>query len=181
MTIFPRGRRTLALVLLAALSGVAACESSSTGQPVSAGRLSSADLNWLDQIHQADMAEVTAGELAETNGGTAGVRAAGAMLVHDHSAFDAKVVQVATKLRVNLVTHLTAEQYAASDELGKELGSEFDHNFTAAMTTGHQKMIAATETEIQRGSSPLVVSLAQQALPELEKHLRTVRAVAGSG
>jgi predicted outer membrane protein len=49
------------------------------------------------------------------------------------------------------------------------------------MTTGHQKMIAATETEIQRGSSPLVVSLAQQALPELEKHLRTVRAVAGSG
>jgi predicted outer membrane protein len=103
------------------------------------------------------------------------------MLVRDHSAFDARVVQVATKLRVGLVTHLNDAQYAASDRFGKELGSGFDHDFTATMMTGHQQMIAATEIEIQRGSSPQVESLARQALPELEKHLSVLRAVAGSG
>lgn len=42
-------------------------------------------------------------------------------------------------------------------------------------------MIAATEAEIRRGSSPPVISLAQRALPMLEMHLRMLRTVAGSG
>ena len=103
------------------------------------------------------------------------------MLVRDHTALDAKLIHVAAELKVSLVTHLTVQQYEISDRLGKELGFTFDHDFTGSMMTAHQEMITATTTEIQHGSSPLVTALAQQTLPVLEKHLRMMRAVAGSG
>jgi predicted outer membrane protein len=185
MSIFLRRLRavTLALALLAAPAGIAACGSSPASQPasVSAARLSSADLNWLNQAHQANMAEVTAGQFAVSNATTAGIRSVGATLVHQHALFDGRLVEAATKLNVNLVTYLTTAQALVGDRLSKETGAAFDHDFTASMMTAHQQMIGATEKEIRDGSSPQVELLAQQALPMLEMHLKMLRAVANSG
>jgi hypothetical protein len=44
-----------------------------------------------------------------------------------------------------------------------------------AMATGHETMITATRREIAHGSSPAVITVAGQALPELMKHLKTMR------
>jgi putative membrane protein len=179
------GRRAVlvAAVSLAVLGGAAGCESAQARQsgPAPPGQVSAHDIRWLDQAHQANEAEVDTGQLAETNASTAGIRAVGATLVHDHSVLDAKLIRTATALRVRLVRWLTVTQDETSDRLGHELGAAFDHDYVASMMTAHEQMIAATRAEIQDGSSPRVIALARQTLPVLEKHLRMLRAVASSG
>jgi putative membrane protein len=138
-------------------------------------------VHWLDQAHQADLAEVAVGQLAVSNASTPAIRSVGATLVRQHAAFDSRVIAAASKLKIPLVTYLTTDQAIAGDRLSKENGPPFDYDFTATMLEAHRQMIAATQAEIRRGSSPVVISLAQQALPMLEMHLRMLQSVAGSG
>ena len=103
------------------------------------------------------------------------------MLVRDHQAFDTKLVSLAGKLRIGLPTYMSVDQTTLGDRLSGEQGPAFDHEFVAAMMTGHDVMIAATRREIAHGSAPQVVQLAMQALPVLLKHLKTMRAAASVG
>jgi putative membrane protein len=185
MGIFWHGRRAvvLGLVLAGLLAGAAACGTAQAGRmaSVSPEHLSARDLGWLNEAHQANLAEVDAGQLAETNASTAGIRSVGATLVRDHTALDARFIQVAARLKVSLVQYLTVLQTETGDRLSQELGFTFDHDFTGSMMTAHESLIAATRAEMVRGSSPPVIALARQALPVLEEHLRMLRAVAASG
>ena len=179
------GRRAVlvAALALAGLAGAAGCGSAQAQQSAAArpGHVSANDIRWLDRAHLADVAEVTTGQFAETNAGTAAIRAVGATMVHDHGVLDAKLIRLATALKVSLVGSPTVAQTDTADRLSSELGAAFDNDYTATMMTAHEQMIAATQAEIQDGSSPQVIALAQQALPVLEKHLKMLRAVAGSG
>jgi putative membrane protein len=180
----PGSRRAagLALALALTLGGAAACSSAQAAQPtsVSAHHLSTRDIGWLNAAHQANEAEIQAGQYAESNTSTAAIQSVGAMMVRDHSALDAKLIQLASKLHFGLVQYLTNQQVETGDQLSNELGSTFDSDFVGMMMTAHEQMIAATEAEIRLGSSPQVVALAQQALPVLEKHLKMLRAAASS-
>jgi putative membrane protein len=176
-------RPALAAACCAALAMVSACGSAQAGESTTArvGGVSRADRAWIAAAHQADLAEIQAGQFAESNGSNPTIRSAGAMLVRDHQAFDTKLISVAGKLKLSLPTYMTAHQTQIGDELSGEQGAAFDHTFVAAMLTGHDIMIAATRKEIARGSSPAVVALAMQALPVLLKHLKTMRAAAAVG
>jgi putative membrane protein len=127
------------------------------------------------------MAEMQAGQFAESNGSNATIRQAGAMLVRDHQAFDTKLIAVAKKLNISLPTSMTVHQTEIGDRLSAEQGPSFDHDFVASMMTGHDIMIAATRREIAHGSSSPVVELATQALPVLLKHLKMMRTAAPIG
>lgn len=182
--IFPGGRRGagLALMLLAtsvAAVGCASAQAASTAS-ASAQHLSAQDIGWLDHTHQANEAEVQAGQLAESNAGTATIRSTGAMMVRDHSALDAKLVALATRLHVTLPQSPTVGQVKFGDELSSQLGLAFDNNYVGGMLTAHEVMIRATQAEIAHGTSPPVVALARQALPVLEKHLRMLKTAAAS-
>jgi putative membrane protein len=135
----------------------------------------------MDEAHQADLAEVQAGQFAESNGSNPTIRQAGAVLVRDHQAFDRKLISVAVKLKISLPTHLTVDQIKLGDQLSGEQGALFDHDFVASMLSGHDMMITATRREIARGSSPAVVALARQALPIFLKHLKMMRGAARVG
>lgn len=164
-------------------AGLSGCGSSqgSSAAASSSPRVSAQDRGWLRQTHQADLAEIETGPLGQDKGTTPAVRKAGAVIVSDHTAFDAKLIKVAGSARVPVPTHLSMDQTETGDRLGKETGAAFDHDFTASMMTAHEQLIAATRAEIARGQDPAVVALAKQALPMLEKHLALVRAAAASG
>lgn len=180
--IFPGGRRgaVLALTLLAISGAAAGCASAQAASAASAQHLSAQDIGWLDHAHQANEAEVQAGQLAESNAGTATIQSTGAMMVRDHSALDTRLVALATRLHVSLSQSPTVGQVKLGDELSSQLGLAFDNNYVGSMLTAHELMIRATQAEIAHGTSPAVVALARQALPVLEKHLRMLKAAAGS-
>lgn len=127
------------------------------------------------------MAEMDAGELAESKGGSRAIRSAGAVLYRDHEALDAKLIAAANALHIVLPTHQTLQQTLTGDRLENEEGHLFDHDFTGSMISAHQSMVAATRSEIAHGSSATVVTLARQTLPVLIKHLKMMKADAASG
>jgi putative membrane protein len=94
-------RLTLATL---ALTGAAACAAGSATHVATTGAPSTngGDRAWLSAAHQANLAEIQVGELAKKKGGSAAVRAAGAMLVTDHVASDTQVTRVAKSLRLTL-------------------------------------------------------------------------------
>ena len=145
-----------------------------------AAHVSRTDRSWIDQAHQANMAELQVGQLAELDGGSKAIRSAGAVLSRDHQALDSKLVRVAQQLKLPLPTSPTVQQTVIADQLTKENGQRFDTDFTASMLTAHQSMIAATRHEIAHGSAAAIVGLAKQALPVLIKHLTMMQAAAAS-
>ena len=139
------------------------------------GPVSTADEAWLTMIHQADLADVQYGRLAERKGATSAVRHAGSMLATGHAALDKKVIHVAGTVGVALPATERADQLALAQRLQKEPGSGFDRAFVTAMAADHEKAIAATESETKNGSSPEVTALARAALPDLREHLAMLR------
>lgn len=183
MGISRRSRWAIAVACCAVLAVADACSSARADESATAraAGVSRSDRVWMDQAHMADMAEMQAGQYAESNGSNTTIRRAGAVLIRDHQALDAKLVKLAEKLKLSLPTSLTVHQTEIGDRLSGEQGATFDHDFVATMMTGHDLMIAETRWEIAHGSSPDVVALAKQALPTLIKHLNMMRAAAPVG
>ena len=178
-----RSRGALVTVCCAVLAAASACSSAQASESAAAraAGVSRSDRAWIAAAHQADMAEMQAGQFAESNGSNPTIRQAGAVLYRDHQAFDTKLISVAEKLRLSLPMSMTVHQTEIGDRLSGEQGPPFDHDFVASMMTGHDIMIAATRREIAHGSAPEVVALAKQALPVLLKHLKMMRAAAPVG
>jgi putative membrane protein len=179
-----RGSRWAAVTACCAvLAAASACSSASAGEPAVARATgaSHADRVWVDMAHQANMAEIQAGEFAESNGSNRTIRQIGAVMVRDHQTLDTKLISVANRLKLTLPTSLTLQQTEIGDRLSGEQGAPFDHDFVGSMMTAHDAMIAATQQEITHGSSPEVVALATQALPVLMKHLKMLRSAAPLG
>ncbi|MQY06540.1 DUF4142 domain-containing protein [Actinomadura macrotermitis] len=146
----------------------------------SASALSAQDQAWLVSAHQADLAEIKAGRLAEQKGTDQKVRDIGTMLVKDHTAFDQKLTAAASAAGVKLPDAPTEEQAKKAAELGQKQGKEFDVLFLADMTAAHSKAIAEGRTEETKGQSPQVVALAKEAGPKLQQHLDAIKKAAGS-
>lgn len=179
-------RFAVVMVLLVALLGIGACASATANAGHARAdprgpRASQADRRWIVAAHQADMAEVQLGYVAQLDGGSRAIRAAGTMLLRDHQALDRTVVKVAQALGVSLPQFLTVQQSEIGDRLTQETGHQFDHDFTASMMTAHQSLIAATRYEIAHGSSAKIVTLARQTLPVLIKHYKMLQAAAATG
>jgi putative membrane protein len=151
---------------------VPAAANSSMGTATQAAP-SSQDKMWLAAAHQADLAEIEAGELASSKGATAQIRSLGSMLVADHTRLDRQLIVTAKQLGVPLPTAPTTAQIETQHRLtAASSGRGFDVAFVRAMIPAHQAAIAAGATEATHGSSPQVVTLAKQAAPVLEHHLR---------
>lgn len=169
-------KRTGATGLVRSASAMATATASTESQ-----RPSAQDRAWLADIHQVNLAEVQAGELARKKGATAAVRSAGEMLAADHGRLDDEVTRVAGDMDVTLPKTAAPADKAAASRLENESGRKFDQDFLATMITGHEKAIRKTEQEISQGSSPQVVALARKAMPDLKKHLSTLRKAETSG
>ena len=137
---------------------------------------SSQDGSWLTATHQTNLSEIQSGRLAAKTGHTESVRNAGQMLASDHEALDAKLKPVAEQLGVKLPDQPNTKQRDEMRHFKSLSGMKFDREWAKTEADGHVKSIEATEREIQHGSSPQVKQLAQSALPDLKKHLRTLKA-----
>jgi putative membrane protein len=169
-----------ALAVAAGTLAQAACGTGSAGRDVAvtspaSASVSAGDRAWLTGIHQANLADVQYGRLAERKGATTAVRDAGRMLATDHDAFDKKVIRLAEKLNVELPGAPGAGRLAVAQRLDKESGSRFDRDFTTTMTEEHRQAIARAQEEVRGGRSPEVTRLARAALPDLRRHLDMLR------
>ncbi|MFG1871013.1 DUF4142 domain-containing protein [Micromonospora arborensis] len=159
------GIKRLGLLAALVLVGVApAAAAQAAAQP------STQDTQYLQAIHQVNLFEITAGDLAQQKGQDQGVKDLGAMLKTDHTQLDQTVQQTASQLGVELPNEPSADQQAVIDKLNNASGADFDRLWVTSELAGHVQAIQATQTEISQGSEQSVVALAQTALPTLQAH-----------
>ncbi|GIJ21322.1 DUF4142 domain-containing protein [Micromonospora lutea] len=158
------GIKRLGLLAALVLVGVAPAAAAQAAQP------SEQDTQYLQAIHQTNLYEIAAGELAQEKGQNQQVKELGQQFVTDHTELDQSVQDLAGQLNVELSDEPTTDQQTALDQLNNASGEEFDRLWVTQGLAGHVQAIQATQTEISQGTEPQVVQLAQTALPVLQAH-----------
>ncbi|MFK3982031.1 DUF4142 domain-containing protein [Micromonospora sp. NPDC050397] len=128
------------------------------------------DSQYLQAIHQANLAEIATGNLARQNGTNKQVQDLGSQFVMDHAQLDKQVQSTASSTGVTLPDSPTPDQQAVLSQLQGTSGAAFDTQWISAELTAHLKNIQATQTELAQGSDPAVKKVAQAALPKLQMH-----------
>ncbi|MFG2055740.1 DUF4142 domain-containing protein [Micromonospora sp. NPDC048930] len=160
----------LAALVLVGLAPAAAAQAAA--QP------STQDTQYLQALHQVNLAEITMGNLAQQKGRNQQVKDLGKQFVTDHTQLDQTVQSTAQQLNVQLPSEPTADEQKVISRLNNLSGAEFDKAWVTAELAGHVAAIQATQTEISQGSEQSVVTLAQDALPVLQAHLDALTALA---
>ncbi|MCI4061864.1 DUF4142 domain-containing protein [Micromonospora sp. R77] len=160
----------LAALVLVGLAPAAAAQAAA--QP------STQDTQYLQAVHQVNLAEIVSGNLAQQKGQNQQVKELGKQFVTDHTQLDQSVQSTAQQLNVQLPKQPTADQQKVIDKLNKLSGAEFDKAWVTAELAGHVQAIQATQTEISQGSEQSVIQLAQDALPVLQAHYDALVALA---
>ncbi|MFI2712714.1 DUF4142 domain-containing protein [Micromonospora sp. NPDC018662] len=143
-----------------------------------AAQPSTQDTQYLQAVHQVNLFEITAGNLAQQKGQNQQVKDLGKMFVTDHTQLDQTVKSTAQQLNVQLPANPTADQQKVLDKLNGLNGAQFDKAWVTAQLAGTVQAIQATQTEISQGSEQSVVQLAQDALPVLQAHYDALVALA---
>ncbi|MEU1753799.1 DUF4142 domain-containing protein [Micromonospora matsumotoense] len=167
------GIKRLGLLATLAVVGLApAAAAQAAAQP------SAQDTQYLQAVHQVNLAEIVTGNLAQKKGQNEQVKQLGQQFVTDHTQLDQTVQSTAQQLNVTLPNAPTADQQKVIDKLNGLNVAAFDKAWVTAELAGHVQAIQATQTEISQGSEQSVVQLAQDALPVLQAHYDALVALA---
>lgn len=145
----------------------------STTMPSTAGTtatMSAQDKMFADAAAKGGMMEVMMGELAETSGMNAKVKALGKMMKEDHSKANDELKSWAMTAKYMLPAKMDADQQKMYDDLKMKKGADFDKAYTDLMVTDHKKDIAEFKKEAAEGTGDLK-AFASKTVPTLEHHL----------
>ncbi|WP_320067137.1 DUF4142 domain-containing protein [Micromonospora sp. RTGN7] len=167
------GLKRLGLLAALVVVGLApAAAAQAAAQP------STQDTQYLQAVHQVNLAEIEMGNLAQEKGQNQQVKDLGAQFVTDHTQLDQTVQNTAQQLNVTLPDAPSADQQKVIDKLKDLSGADFDKAWVTAELAGHVQAIQATQTEISQGTEQSVVQLAQNALPVFQAHYDALVALA---
>jgi predicted outer membrane protein len=137
----------------------------------SAAAPSEQDKNYLVTAHQFNLARIDSGQLARLKAMSASLRDIASKIVTDHLALDEALIPVAAQVGVVLPARVTdAQQATQSDLAAMAAGAEFDRQWTTAELSAHTTAISQNDAEINRGTEPAVIKVAQDAAAVLALH-----------
>lgn len=144
----------------------ASLAASRTAQPVS-----SQDRKFMDEASLINLTEIALGKYMHAHAATTPAKDLGASYAHDHTAAQADLRKLASRLHVTLLTtHVQHESVVEHVESHK--GRNLDVAFVKVSVQGHEAAIAIFRKEESAGSNPAVKAYATQYLPMLQTHLR---------
>ncbi|MBI4346227.1 MAG: DUF4142 domain-containing protein [Elusimicrobia bacterium] len=124
---------------------------------------------FLRSLHAVNELEIRVGRLALEKGRSGAVRRYGRVLARDHRAANARVLELARRLRIDVTGAAPHPAEAGTLARLEGAGEEFDPAFLDAMHEGHQEAIALLEAARGSGSPPLR-DLVAKLLPILRQH-----------
>jgi putative membrane protein len=134
-----------------------------------------ADQEFVDRAAQTDMTEAHLGQLAQSQGDSQVIKDLGQMLTTDHTSDYTQLGTVATKAGLTVPKGIDAKHDKLIAPFEKLKGKTFDHRYAQTMVKGHEEAIAAYKKEASSGQNADIKAYAEQALPTLEKHLKTAQ------
>jgi putative membrane protein len=98
-------------------------------------------------------------------------------LVKDHRKLNKRLEELAKEKKVAVVSGSTKEQKEQMAELSKASGSDFDKKYIDMMVENHTRALKHMKRCIKEGNDEQLRSLAEQALPIMQKHLDEAKAI----
>ena len=181
-----RTKLTLALAACAALcvssGGLAQSsdtKSTSTKSEQKKSSLDRADRKHFREIAQANMAEVQAGKVAQTKASSDEVKKFAQHMVDDHSKMLKEQESIAQSKGVSLPKEPARSEKSALKKLQSASGAQFDKSYMQQMVKDHQKALKLVQDTAKSAKDPELKQAAEQAAPEIQKHLDEAKEIAG--
>jgi putative membrane protein len=133
------------------------------------------DATFLRAAHQADLAEIAGGNIAQERGVSPRVRALGARFVRDHTAIETHLTAVARAAGVQLPDTPTAAQLALVKKYQSVPRAAFDRLYLRTQLKAHEEALAAGRTELAKGEDQRVKDLIAYAAPLVMAHHAALR------
>jgi putative membrane protein len=115
-----------------------------------ANRDNDAGKTWLQDRMKDNLAEIKLGELAQKKAQNADVKAYGKMMVQEHTKANNELKQIATKQNVEPPMDPGPDHSKTADDLQQRQGAEFDRAYADAMVDGHQDVLDALESRVDK-------------------------------
>lgn len=141
----------------------------------------SPDASFYKKAAEGGIAEVEAGNLAQSKSDNPQVKDFGAMMVKDHTAANDKLKALAATKDVTLPTTSSVGQMATKAKWEVLTGDTFDKSYIKGQIKAHQETIALFRKEVASGQDPDAQAFAKATLPTLRSHLKAINTIAASG
>lgn len=131
----------------------------------------------------ADSGEIAAGKLASSKATDPSVKAFAKKMVSDHTTMLEGTTQLASKGSIDYtsatnddISDLRSDSKDALQELTqKAAGSDWDEDYVDKQVDAHQSVIDHVNDFTKSATNPQLVSMLQQALPQLQSHLQAAK------
>jgi putative membrane protein len=138
----------------------------------------SPDASFYKKAAEGGIAEVEAGNLAQTKANSQQVKDFGAMMVKDHTAANDKLKALAATKDVTLPSSSSVGQMATKAKLEVLTGDTFDKSYIKGQIEAHRSTAALFRKEIATGQDPDAKAIATATLPTVRSHLKAINAIA---
>jgi putative membrane protein len=146
---------------------------------VSANVRSDADI--MGAMHQSNMGEISAGNLAQGRASDQAVRDFAAMMVRDHTTLDQQGMQLGQRLGISPVENSRLAEILQTEMAaltGAGTGSSFDRMYMASQVIDHQRTLALVDAAIGMAQRPeLRTMLRDQVRPPVAMHLQQAQSI----
>ncbi len=171
----------LALLPLAACTADRVNPMASTlPQPVPFGpSVSAADTQFAVQVTRSDLFETETSRLALQKARRPEVRQYAQRMIDYHGADSQQVRRLAGNKGIALPSSIEPQQQRILADLeSASPGASFERQYLAGQIDGHVATEGSYRSEIAGGTDPDLKAVAQQGLPEIERHLADARRLA---
>jgi putative membrane protein len=135
------------------------------------------DRSFLETAAVGGKAEVELGQLAQEKAQNPQVKQFAERIVTDHSQANSKLMDMASKMNLNLPTALDDEHQKDVDRLSKLSGAKFDKEYMKEMVEDHQKDVDEFQKQSNNALNSDVKNFASQTLPTLQQHLDMAKSI----
>lgn len=129
------------------------------------------DAQFLVNVAEINMEEVSLGKLAQTKGNLDHVKELGKMMEDEHSKSLADLSELAKSKNITLPVSPTDDAKDAYKKLNDKSGNDFGKAYSAKVVKGHQDAIALFEKAANECTDPDIKAFAAASVPELKMHL----------
>ncbi len=143
-------------------------------QAQAAGPISELDKELLTKVRQANLWELPAGRLAQSNASSEQVKRAGLHLMEGHSRLDQIVRELSAALGVPIPNEATEEQQGFVRRMENSRGAEFDHFFANQLRDAHGKVFVIIAKVRSTTQNSLIRDLAIEANLAVSDHLEVL-------
>lgn len=150
-----------------------------TSHAMAAAPVDKDDADFAVKAANGGMAEVTLGQLAQSNAASQRVKDFGAMMVKDHTDAGDKLKALAQQKNITLPATLGDKEQKMVNDLQKKTGKDFDKAYMNMMLDDHKDDIKEFTKASTNCKDADLKGFATNTLPVLQKHLDSVKAITG--